>query len=130
MLSWGDAWGAEKFAPSFGDNYGVSLVLLNTCKGKEAFNAIQEQCIWQPCDYELAMVENPSAVSSSPCPAGREIFWQQYQTLGVRRTVAKVLRKPVKKQVAEWMASLRYGTKYAVYRLLKNLQSVCYRAKR
>ncbi len=129
-ITLGDAWGVEKFAPSFGDNYGVSLVLLNTCKGKGAFNAIQEQCIWQPCDYELAMVDNPSADCSSPYPAGREIFWQQYQSLGVRRTVAKVLRKPVKKQVAEWMATLHYGTKYAVYCLLKNLQRVCIRAKR
>ncbi len=129
-ITLGDAWGAEKFAQNFGDNFGISLVLLNTCKGKGAFNAIQEKCIWQTCNYELAMVENPCAVSSSSCPAGREIFWQQYQSLGVRRTVAKVLRKPVKKQVVELMARLRYGTKYAVYRLLKNLQRYFNRARR
>ena len=68
-ITLGDAWGAEKFAQNFGDDFGVSLILLNTSKGRCAFHAIQERCIWQPCDYELAMVDNPSAVSSSPSPA-------------------------------------------------------------
>ena len=129
-ITLGDAWGAENFAPNFGDDFGVSLILLNTCKGREAFNTIQDRCIWQPCDYELAMKENPSAICSSPCPVGREIFWQQYQRHGVQRTVAKVLRKPLKKQVVEWMASLRCYTKYVVYRLLKNLQRFYNQARR
>ena len=40
-ISLGDFWGIDKFNPSFDDDKGVSLVLINTPKGKEFLQKVK-----------------------------------------------------------------------------------------
>lgn len=49
----GDFWGIENVNPSFDDNKGVSAVLVNSEKGKAAFDSI-----WEYLDYFETTIEN------------------------------------------------------------------------
>jgi chromosome partitioning protein len=39
----GDFWGVEKYYPSYSDNQGVSLVMINSERGKFLFNNVKEK---------------------------------------------------------------------------------------
>lgn len=51
----GDYWGIEKNAPRFNDHRGVSLVLVHTEKGMEAFRHVQEQLDWEQTNLATSL---------------------------------------------------------------------------
>lgn len=79
-LTIGDFWGIEKSKPHFDDDRGVSLVLINTEKGKEIFNAIKEDLVYEVSNTSECKQRNltmPTPVSSK-----RDIFWKNYYEKG------------------------------------------------
>lgn len=80
----GDFWGVEKFLPSFDDNKGVSVVMVNTEYAKE----ILEKCsnlIIRSIDFSMAWRENLSILK---CTNKKDepksvLFWIEYNTKGL-----------------------------------------------
>ena len=77
----GDFWGIEKVDDSFSDNKGVSLVIINSNKGKELFNEVKDK-------FEVLFVEdkekclqhnlkNPTAI-----PNNYDSIWKAYYEKG------------------------------------------------
>lgn len=73
----GDCWGIEKLNSDFADTKGVSLVLINTKKGKDFFNKII-------CDIDYFSVDvfdciQPPLMCNYEKPDFKEQFWLDYQ---------------------------------------------------
>ena len=87
-ITLGDFWGWEKTDPNFNkDDKGVSLVLLNTLKGKDLFDKVKDRMIVIPARIEDCLQPNLQHPSNlSPL---RENFVKDYE----RRGVGYVLRK-------------------------------------
>jgi hypothetical protein len=69
------------------DNRGTSLVLLNTKKGEELFQAVCSEMNWQPVDRDEALKHNPSYRRSSPKKVYRVHFMKGFR----KKPIVKLL---------------------------------------
>lgn len=78
-----DFWGWEKTAPSFNaDNKGVSLVLLNTDKGRKLFEAVKERLNTFPANLDDCL--QPNMKHPSEIHPKREQFEKDYAKKGFK----------------------------------------------
>ena len=117
-LTIGDFWGIEKIIPTMDDNKGVSVVMVNTEKGKVLWESIRDKVESYDVLYSDVLRYNPCLHSSYSLlrSAGkkRDVFWQKVNdgvdilTLGskmvgpsflqrVRSSVGAVVRKMLSK---------------------------------
>lgn len=73
----GDFWGIEKVAPEMDDNLGVSIVLINSMKGKELFSDLP--FITKEVDFDVAIKGNPCILSASSEKKWRSEFMDRYK---------------------------------------------------
>jgi coenzyme F420-reducing hydrogenase beta subunit len=79
-LTLADFWGVEQHYPAFDDNRGISLLLINSSKGQEAFEKIKGQFFYIKSTKQACMQQNLHSPSQ---PRGdRNIFWQKYVEYG------------------------------------------------
>ena len=86
-LSMGDFWGIEKSHPDFMDAKGVSLLLVNTAKGRAVFDAVCHDIQCLPCTTAECLqpcLQHPVAM-----PPKRVAFWQAYHHEGFRVLCAR-----------------------------------------
>lgn len=81
----GDCRGIDKLAPEFGSYDGVSLVLVNTQKGKEAFDDIRKQLIVREINIDDVM--QPPLQEPSEPSGNRELFWNTYLEKGYKKAI-------------------------------------------
>lgn len=86
-----DFWGIENVMPEWNKEQGVSLMLLNSPKGKMIFSEIQSQIIAVPVERDEALKYNPSATHSSPKPPLRDAFMLCVEQKGFYRAAKKYL---------------------------------------
>ncbi len=73
-----DFWGIELTRPDFDDNKGVSLILINSEKGKKVFSEIKENFDYFESDVENCVQEQlQGPQSASP---KRQKFWKDYSS--------------------------------------------------
>lgn len=78
-----DFWGWEKTNSNFNvDNKGVSLVLLNTEKGRKLFEAVKDKMKTFPADIEDCM--QPNMMHPSEIHPKREQFEEEYAKKGFK----------------------------------------------
>lgn len=81
-ITLGDFWGVEKYYSKYSDNQGVSLVMINSERGKFLFNNVKEHLsYWQTTDQEC-MQQNLIAPSTSN--KYKKIFYKVYRLAGFR----------------------------------------------
>lgn len=105
-ITMADFWGIKKSHPELFDENGVSFVLVNTEKGKDFFNSLQdiERHSVAVTDAEQPMLQRPSEK-----PERYESFWQDYKKRGFEyivkryyhggrlyRTMSKIYRTLIK----------------------------------
>lgn len=78
-LTLADFWGIEKNKPEFDDNKGVSLVLVNTEKGKMLFDDSVVNLEYFECDLKNCI--QPTLVKPSAASGRRSAFWEDYQKI-------------------------------------------------
>lgn len=71
-----DYWGIENVLPEFDDDKGVSLLLVNTSKGKELFDSLREKIKWKETRVEDCI--QPALKGPFSVPSGRERFWRDF----------------------------------------------------
>lgn len=86
-LTLADFWGIEQYMPAFDDNKGVSLVLVNTKKGKEVFERIKKDIIYEKSNVSECKHRNLKS-PTKPSPR-REKFWQDYWEHGFEYVAKK-----------------------------------------
>lgn len=72
-ITLGDFWGIQRIMPEIDDNRGVSAVLINTLKGKNALLTINAEL--HKTSYDALCVNNPALVVSCRIPTDRKIFF-------------------------------------------------------
>lgn len=82
-----DFWGIEKHIPEFDDNKGISLVLINSAKGKEVFGNIENELIIRRSN-ERDCLQPQLREPSKPSP-NRSEFWKEYESNGYRYVIKK-----------------------------------------
>lgn len=75
-ITLGDFWGISKTIPSFDDAKGVSLVIINTQKGKKIFDAVSDNLILAESCIENAL--QPNLKSPTKMPENYSCFWDEY----------------------------------------------------
>ncbi len=77
-----DFWGVDDIIDGFNDNNGVSLIFINTDKGRKVFVKVKEEVITKECTG--AAFIHPNLVKPTDRPPHREQFWKDYQTRGFK----------------------------------------------
>lgn len=75
-ITLGDYWGIQKMHPEFFDENGVSLVLVNSDKGKEIWNSISNQITYISSTIEKAAVLNENLSVPSERPLCRDTIYE------------------------------------------------------
>jgi ferredoxin-like protein FixX len=91
-----DYWGIEQVVPSFDDDKGISLVLLNTPKGCTVFSSLDVECVETP--YADAVKYNPHIERSADIPVRRDAFFNHlnqrpFRSLVVPTLIERVISK-------------------------------------
>lgn len=94
-----DFWGIDRIVPNFSDNKGVSLLLINSDKGCELFNSINNEIDFVECDINKSIEPNPNLSRPTAKPKSREAFWIYYSKKGFEKTLKKYYKKIVIKRI-------------------------------
>lgn len=72
-ITLGDFWGVNQILPSINDNYGTTLVVIHTQKGKNIINHIENKEV----SFSQIVAFNKSLIYSTPRKAKCDIFFQK-----------------------------------------------------
>ncbi|TCL70751.1 coenzyme F420-reducing hydrogenase beta subunit [Hydrogenispora ethanolica] len=103
-ISLADFWGIDKVIPSFNDDNGVSLVLINNEKGQLYFNLVNNQIEY--VKTELAYCIQPPLVENFNIPNQRERFWEDYRKKGFDYVLKKYIKFNLKQRIKWEIKSL------------------------
>lgn len=84
-LTISDYWGLENLDKSFEDALGVSMILINTEKGKALFEEIEGDKI----AGNIEIAKQPQLHHPTACPQTRDSFWTEYEKKGVKPLLKK-----------------------------------------
>lgn len=76
----GDFWGIEKNNPSFEDSRGVSLIMINTEKGRKTWDKCNKNCIY--IEEDIKNCNQPQLYEPSKPNLYRNKFWKDYEKGG------------------------------------------------
>ena len=94
-ISLADYWGVENIHNDLDDDKGVSLVLINSCKGEEVFNQLSENIILKKTDLEYSIKRNPCIVKSVSNNPNREKFFRDINTNNIERSINKCINNTI-----------------------------------
>ena len=100
-LTIGDFWGINKSLPEFEDEKGVSLVLVNTEKGREILEAVKRNLVIRKSDTEKCMQPNLRQ-PSVPSPKTKQ-FWRDYQKYGFKFVLRRYTTAGVKGKIKKYL---------------------------
>ncbi|MDE5973159.1 MAG: Coenzyme F420 hydrogenase/dehydrogenase, beta subunit C-terminal domain, partial [Eubacterium sp.] len=89
----GDYWRIEDNDKDFDDDKGVSLVMINTAKGRAYFDKCKKDLIVN--EYPLSRSIQPALSKNYPKPKNRAAFWQEYKPDNVMELVNKYTASPL-----------------------------------
>lgn len=112
-ITLGDLWGVENFPEIENDDTGITLVTVNSIKGKTLFESIKNEVIFTQIDEEKAFQYNPTATQSVQKPENYDDFFANMDKYSVKELSRKyLLKKSIKDKLK----------KYKIIRLLLKLK--------
>ncbi len=127
-ITLGDFWGIERSNPSFYDDMGVSLCLINSEKGEELFSKISANCYW--VEEQIEHTEQPQLYKPVRVPVLRKVFWWIYDKKGadyIFKTLAN--NKGIYSAIARLLLNIKKNIK-KVFVLLNIKEGECYESKK
>ena len=113
----GDAWGIKKENPSWNDDKGASLVIINTEKGRQAFENVSSSLRVLSVDIEGYL--QPNLVAPSKKNNDREAFWRDLSEKSFEFVFPKYIHQGRKKTLKDWI--ILHGTRLRLSGLMKKL---------
>ncbi|MCR5530605.1 MAG: Coenzyme F420 hydrogenase/dehydrogenase, beta subunit C-terminal domain [Lachnospiraceae bacterium] len=117
-ITLGDFWGIEKVVPEIDDDKGVSILSLNTEKGRKVFDEIKNRLTYREVDGKEAFKHNLCAIQPVIKPARYEDFWADFDRMSYEELVKNYIPKQNIKQrlkkyrIVRWAISVRDRIKY------------------
>ncbi len=97
-LTLADFWGIELMMPEMNDDKGMSLVMVNSGKGRDLLDSIKDSTTLREINLEQAVKYNSSATKSAPLPAGRKLFFVNLESMPFNILVKECTKEsPMKK---------------------------------
>lgn len=90
-----DFWGIENVRRDMNDDKGISLILINSEKGKKIFRNIFDSIEKAEVDIDEAIKYNSSAIKSSYCNPRRDYFFKRINKTPFDKLVIKSLKDPL-----------------------------------
>ena len=119
-ITLGDFWGSGKTDPNFNkDNKGVSLVLVNTEKGKRIFDAVRKDL-----DIREAKLDNvlqPNLVHPTEISLERDAFEMEYLENGFDLVYEKYGKVPLSERVTDFLKVVTDPVLYFLSRVKRRL---------
>ena len=78
----GDFWGIENVLPSFRNTDGISAVLINSVKGRELWNWIQDRVVYESVDVAQIVARNGQLRAPTKRPPERDQIYGVLETQG------------------------------------------------
>ena len=89
-----DFWGVQKFFPEFDKSSGVSLLLINTLKGKDVWDAIKDRCNFEKSNVADAAKYNGNLVRPSIKPEIRNTIYSEINEKGYDKIANTLFKVP------------------------------------
>lgn len=86
-ISLGDFWGVDKHHPEWDDDRGTSLVLIQTDKGRKAFQSCRKDLTVHEADLNVAIKSNPCISGSLPPGQKRDTFFRDLDRLPFEKVI-------------------------------------------
>lgn len=85
-----DFWGINNVFPGFDkDDKGISLLLVNSDKGKELFDTVKNEMIYEETDFEESVKYNSAYIKSVVADKNRDEFFKHIDNLQFDKLVKK-----------------------------------------
>lgn len=84
-----DFWGIDNIKPKLNDDKGISLVLVNSKKGKELFDGIKDKLIYEEVDFEKSISYNTAMTESCAMPKKRNSFFKDLDKMSFDKLYKK-----------------------------------------
>ena len=94
-LSIADFWGVNDYDESLNDEKGISLVLINSKKGREFFDKNNQECLTKEIPLEYAIKYNKNICGSSKPHENRTLFLNDIVKNTLNKCVKKYDTKPL-----------------------------------
>lgn len=117
-----DLWGAQEICPQRDDDTGLSLIMVNTKRGREAMKAIENRIVTFPVkDIKPLLRYNPSIEKPANAHEKRAKFFKIYAKDGFdSEKVMKILRGPGKaERMLRRAAHLPFGAARRIKAIIK-----------
>ena len=102
-----DFWGIQNVLPTFDDDRGTSLILVNSRKGATLFSYVADKVASEKVDIDQALVDNPSALKSVAYNPQRALFFKEMATTkDISHLIAKYTRVSFPRKVYRKMRTL------------------------
>ena len=95
-LTIGDLWGINEIAPELNDDSGVSVVFIQSKKGRRLLDSINRSVHLVNIDSELSIEKNGAMTHSVYKPSMREYFFRKLGTVDFDKLVVKCLDPDLK----------------------------------
>lgn len=89
-----DYWGVRKIHPEFNDDKGVSLVVINSEKGKDLFDNIKDKLVSKDTNLEKALKYNIAMIKSADHCKNEKKFIEKMDSLKMDKLVKTYVPKP------------------------------------
>ena len=106
-ISIGDLWAAEKIAPEFNDDKGISFLLINSEKGQRLFQSIKNDCLFEKVDLHEAIANNGNIARPTIRPEEKDAFNKDFLLLPFEQLIKKY-SSPTKREIIKSYLD-RYG---------------------
>lgn len=98
-----DYWGVWNVEPDMYNRKGVSLVFVNSDKGKEKFSKIADFIKWKKTDIEEAVRYNSAVIYSSKQSPKREAFFEEYKNTEGKNIVTLLTNYTKENTFIKWL---------------------------
>lgn len=117
-LSLADFWGVDEYDKTLNDNKGLSLILINTEKGKCLFNKIDNNCLLKEIPLDYAIKHNKNICGSSLPHKSRTKFLEDISKgKTLKSCVKKYDKKPL--YMVLYHALPKFMKDFIKYKILK-----------
>lgn len=87
-----DLWGISTILPQYSnDDRGMSLILVNSQKGKALLSAVKARCEIYNISYDKAIIHNMMALKSVTCPPTRTQFFLDAKHMNYKKLAKKYI---------------------------------------
>lgn len=107
-----DAWGVHEANPEVDDNKGVSLLLINTSKGREVMHYVKGACNIESVDIKKYMQE--PLMRAFDKPDDRDAFWKEYSNSSFDKIAKKYTEAAFHRKVRLWLRKQKQRLKKAL----------------